>query len=279
MVVYNGTGRLKKVLLCPPKYFFEAAPINEIAKQHQDGLDNSKMLEEFQRLVEAYEKSGVEVVLAEPTSEIPEAIFTRDFGGHVSEGYILGNFATSIRFKERAFYENVMATLGIKKIAEVRQGFFEGGDFTFIDERTLAVGLLERSNEQGLMELKEQLEPLGYHIHGVKGKAKYLHLDMCFNMVSKNLALGYKDGLPLSFLELLSDKGIGLISGDETMIFKHAYNVQALGDNRVLSLKQNTVINKAMTLHGLKVVEVEISEILKAGGGIHCMSFPLEREK
>lgn len=33
-----------------------------------------------------------------------------------------------------------------------------------------------------------------------------------------------------------------------------------------------------MRAYGLKVIEVDLKEILKGGGGPHCMSFPLERE-
>ena len=61
------------------------------------------------------------------------------------------------------------------------------------------------------------------------------------------------------------------------MIYQHGYNVQALGNGRVLSLAQNKAINSAMYELGLEVIEVEITELLKAGGGIHCMTFPLER--
>lgn len=36
-------------------------------------------------------------------------------------------------------------------------------------------------------------------------------------------------------------------------------------------------VNEQMHAYGLKVIEVDLKEILKGGGGPHCMSFPLER--
>lgn len=279
MAVFNGTGRLTKVLLASPQHLFHAAPINEISKKHQNGLDNPKMMAEFQNLIEVYKTCGVEVIVADTPQEVPEAIFARDFGAHIGPGYILGRFASSVRAKERNFYEKLMRDLGYEKLTQVSQGYFEGGDFAFIDERTLAIGLFDRTNDLGLLELRESLEPLGYEVYGVPGKPDYLHLDMCFNLVRPDLAIGYREGLPQVFLTLLDAKGIHLISGNEAMIFQHAYNVQALGEGRVLSLKQNDFINEQMHQHGLEVIEVDIREILKAGGGIHCMTFPLERDR
>lgn len=44
-----------------------------------------------------------------------------------------------------------------------------------------------------------------------------------------------------------------------------------------MSLKQNTFINEALRSEGMEVIEVDMTELLKAGGGVHCMTFPLER--
>ena len=38
MRVYNSTGVLKKVLLCPPTYY-ELVPVNEVAMRHIDAGD------------------------------------------------------------------------------------------------------------------------------------------------------------------------------------------------------------------------------------------------
>ena len=82
-------------------------------------------------------------------------------------------------------------------------------------------------------------------------------------------------GIVLLFL--LKKKDIQLIEGEEQVIFLHGYNVQALGENRVLSLASNQIMNQKMRDKGVEVIEVNLSETLKLGGGIHCMTFPLLR--
>lgn len=278
MFVKNSHGVLKKVLMSRPTYL-QAAPINVIAKKWADkGLDTRKMEAEHKQMVAAYEQNGVEVVMLDADKERPNSVFSRDFGGCIREGYILGKFKEPIRYQERIDYEAIMKKLGVPKVAEVKTGLFEGGDFTFLDEHTLAIGMVARSNEAGVMEIREQLEPLGYKVISVPCDEKYLHLDLCFNLVDEKLAVVYREGLPRDFLNLLEKKGIETIGVSTESVFKHGCNLQALGNKRVISLKQNEFVNRELRNRGFSVTEVDITEILKAGGGPHCMKFPLLRE-
>lgn len=277
MFVKNGTGELKKVLLSRPT-FLKPAPINEIAKKWKNTqLDVEKMEEEHQLLVKTYLENGVEVEFLEADKERPNAVFARDFGGCVKEGYILGNFSKDIRSKEHEAYKRKMEELGIPIIASCKEGYFEGGDFAFLNENTIAIGMMDRTNEKGIEEIRESLSSFGYKIIPVKSKREYLHLDMCFNLVDDHLAIAYINGLPESFLEELKQLDIEVINVSKDKIFAHGCNVQAIGNKRVIALKKNEDTNEIMRQKGMNVIELDITEILKAGGGPHCMTFPLHR--
>jgi N-dimethylarginine dimethylaminohydrolase len=277
MFIKNSTGVLKKALLCRPR-FLKLSPINEIAKKWiRQPLDAEKMEAEHRSLVKAYEDNGVEVVFIEAEPDLPYAVFSRDFGGCIREGYILGKFREPLRFGERELYKKKMAELGIPAALEVSQGFFEGGDFFFLDGHTLAIGMIARSDAEGVEEIRQGLKGLGYSVIGVPADSRYLHLDMCFNLLSEDLAVGYPPGLPGEFTAEVKKRGIEIIAGTEEAIFDHGYNLQSLGNRRVVSLKRNTALNEALDKRGISVIELDITEILKAGGGPHCMTFPLER--
>lgn len=276
MYVKNGVGSLKKVLLSKPE-FLKAAKINEIAKKWELDLDIPKMMKEHELFVETYRKLGIEVEFLEADEERPNAVFARDFGGCIKEGYILGNFKLPLRYKEHEDYKQKMEELGIPMVAECREGLFEGGDFAFLREKLIAIGMADRSNEKGVEEIRIQLAKYGYRVIGVPLKAEYLHLDMCFNLVDENLAVAYKEGLPQSFLKELSELNIEIIPVSEESIFEHGCNLQAVGDKKVISLKKNTYVNEELKKRGMEVIELDITEILKAGGGPHCMTFPLNR--
>lgn len=277
MYVSDGTSKLRKVLVSRPE-FLKPAPINEIAKKWKDTtMDVEVMLKEHEAFVKAYEENGIEVVYLDADQERPNSVFARDFGGCVKEGYILGNFKLDMRYKEHVDYKAMMEKLEIPMIGEVKEGIFEGGDFMFMNDHWVALGLCDRTNERGAEEVEAILEPLGYEVTRVPLDKRYLHLDMCFNLVDEHLAVAYKEGLPESFQKLLEERKVKIIEVPEESIFLHGCNLQALGDKKVMSLKQNVAVNEELKKRGMEVVELDITEILKAGGGPHCMTFPLKR--
>jgi len=277
MYVKDGTSTLRKVLVSRPEYL-KPAPINEIAKKWKDTtMDVATMLKEHTAFAEAYTANNIEVEYLDADAERPNSVFARDFGGCVKEGYIMGRFKLDMRYKEHVDYKKRMEELGIPMIGEVKEGLFEGGDFMFMNEKWVTVGMADRTNDKGLEEIRNILEPLGYEVTGVHLDPRYLHLDMCFNLVDEHLAVSYKEGLPDDFKSLLTKRDIEIIEVPEESIFLHGCNLQALGDKRVMSLKRNERVNEELAKRGMKVVELDITEILKAGGGPHCMTFPLER--
>ena len=276
MFVKNSTGKLKQVLMSYPQYL-SIEPINVISKHFKDHqLDKKKIDEEFNLLVQTYQNLGIEVFFLPPNETYPDSVFARDFGACLKDGYILGRFKHEYRKNERKAYEKKMQELNIPQLFKIHEGYFEGGDFFFLDDKTIVIGLLERTNQIGYQEIKEHFKNQ-YEVLFVKSDPEFLHLDMCFNLIDDHLALICKDAFDISFLQELQKRNIELIEVSKKDIFRHGLNVQALGDKKVLALKKNHDINLQIKQKGYEVIELDITEILKCGGGIHCMTFPLKR--
>lgn len=278
--VNNGTGTLKRVLLCPPNYL-EFEPINVITEswiKKSEKADIRECLKEHSELVQAYLENGVEVELMTPRQGLPYQVFARDFGACVKEGVIMGKFREPCRAGENAEYEKKISELKIPVIARCTSGAFEGGDFWMIDDYTIAHGIIARTDHAGFDNVKRQMEELGYIMIDVPCSRRNLHLDMCFNIVAEKTAVICRETLPEFFINLLEKRGFTLINVSQEDVFRHFCNLQSLGDGRVLTLKDNTAVNEQMRALGLRTIELDIKEILKAGGGLHCMTFPLERE-
>jgi N-dimethylarginine dimethylaminohydrolase len=276
MFVKNSTGKLKQVLMSYPQYL-SIEPINVISKHFKDHqLDKKKIDEEFNLLVQTYQNLGIEVFFLPPSETYPDSVFARDFGACLKDGYILGRFKHEYRKNERKAYEKKMQKLNIPQLFKVHEGYFEGGDFFFLDDKTIVIGLLERTNQIGYQEIKEHFKNQ-YEVLFVESDPEFLHLDMCFNLIDEHLALICKDAFDISFLQELQKRNIELIEVSKEDIFRHGLNVQALGDKKVLALKKNHDINLQIKQKGYEVIELDITEILKCGGGIHCMTFPLKR--
>ena len=278
--VVNSTGRLRRVLLCPPDHF-SFQPINEITRAVMaDGqrADLDAMQREHAELVAAYGDAGVEVELAQPVPELPYMVYARDFGACLAEGALIGSFREPVRQGEELHYERRLRELGVPAIGKVARGAFEGGDFWFLDAATIAHGVVARSTWEGVHDAARILEPLGYTVVGVQLASKNLHLDMAFNIVAPGLAVCATDQMPEFFLRMLRKRGFELIDVPGEGVFKHHCNIQCLGDDRVLTFAGNVAVNERLTALGLEVITPDITQILKGGGGPHCMTFPLLRD-
>jgi N-dimethylarginine dimethylaminohydrolase len=279
--IWNNSAvtRLHRVILCPPTYH-EFQPINVIT---QDWLskgqraDHEAILREHEELAQAYRENGVEVVLADPQPGLPYMVYARDFGAAIAEGVVMGAFYQPVRRGESAAYEAKLKELGVPVVARAVSGAFEGGDFWFLDEYTIAHGIIERTDADGFNSVRRQMESLGYAMVGVPCERENLHLDMCFNIVGERVAVVCKAALPGFFLRMLEKRKFTLIDVPQEGVFRHYCNLQNIGDDRVISFRNNRDVNERMRALGLTVIEIDLVELLKGGGGPHCMTFPLER--
>lgn len=279
--VNNSTGVLKKVMLARPEHV-RLQPINVIAKKWlNDGnvIDEQACIKEHAEFIDAYKQNGVKVHLAPTSPSLTNQVFARDFGACVKEGYILGKFREPIRFGETTIFEEELKKMKIPCAAKCCEGVFEGGDFWFLDDNTIALGRVERTDDNGFNSLRNQLEPLGYKMIQVPCAKNNLHLDMCFNIVAEKTAVAYMEALPDFFLKELRKRKFKLINIAQDEVFLHHCNLQCIGAERVLSFTSNKIVNKKLKARSLDVIEIELFEILKMGGGPHCMTFPIIREK
>lgn len=277
--VPNATDTLRKVLVCSPEHYV-FNPINEITKSWMEKGEteqNELMVEEWETMIQAYRDNGVEVVEMEVNPDLEVMTFSRDFGAMIKEGAIIGNFRHPARQKETEAYEAKLKELNVPVIARVNAGCFEGGDFFMIDEHTLVFGLVDRTDKAGVDNLREQLEKYGYTVVGVPAHPDNLHLDMIFNIVAPKICLAATDELPYQFLEMLKRRDYTIIHVPSELVSKHGSNVQALGDGKVLGIENNKTVNEAMEAEGLEVIKLPLEQILKGGGGPHCMTFPIKR--
>ena len=278
--VQNATGRLRRVLLCPPD-FFKFQPINEITRgvlARGEQPDLAAFRREHAELVDAYRESGVEVELIEPHPELPYMVYARDFGACLAEGALIGSFREPARQGEDLLYAAKLRELGIPIVGSVARGSFEGGDFWLLDEATVVHGIAARTDWEGLRHAQDILPPLGYTVTGVQIPSKNLHLDMAFNIVAPGVAVCATEQMPEFFLRMLRKRGFELVEVPSAGVLKHHCNIEALGDDRVLTFAANAGVNERLRALGLTVVAPEITEILKGGGGPHCMTFPLLRD-
>ena len=157
-------------------------------------------------------------------------------------------------------------------------GLLEGGSFCLLDEKHAAVGLSYRGNRTATEQVRQVLALQGIDMVEVPLTGFSLHLDGALVMVDYDKALVNVERLPFWFMEYLKKLGIKPIFTD--------YRDGALGINclavspgRVFTYDDAPWTAECLSKNGIDVIPLVYRECRKKGGGIHCGTLPLSRDK
>ncbi len=248
--------------------------------------DLGKMQAEHDAMVAALRREGVEVesVAGAPTD--PKAMYTRDNAVVVRGGAIVcrmgpvGARPGTGRRGEEAYVTRTLASLGMPILRTIHgSGLFEGGSFALLDGETAMVGLSYRQNEEAARQIEEVLAVQGIRLIRVPLAGYALHVDGQIVMVDHGLALVNIERTPYWVLAALRDLKIRWVE------VHHADNPRVINCLAVRPGKVLLAINNGdgtaerLVDHGVEVVPLDYSESQKNGGGIHCSTLPLVRER
>jgi N-dimethylarginine dimethylaminohydrolase len=241
---------------------------------------------EAQREHEAFcvllEEAGAEVVLSGHDPGNPDAIYTYDpvlVGEH---GAALLRPGKEGRRAEPAAMASVLAEAGVPVASRMEQpATAEGGDTVWLDERTLLVGLGYRTGAAGVESLRDafpEADVLTFDLPHWNGAGEVMHLMSFISPLDRDLALVYTRLAPVRLLELLAERGIGVVEVPDAEFETMGPNVLALGPRRALALEGNDETRRRMERAGVDVAVYAGDEISRKGdGGPTCLTRPILR--
>lgn len=213
-----------------------------------------------------------------------DSIYCRDASIATDFGIIICNMGKAGRINEpkaqlKAYQQKNIPILG----AIQSPGTLEGGDVAWLDKKTLAVGHTYRTNEEGIKQLKEFLEPKGVDVlvaelPHYKGKEDVFHLMSILSPVDKDLAVVYSPLMPIKFRNELLKRGFQLIEVPDTEFESMGCNVLAISPRNCVMVEGNPITKSLLQRAGCKVTTYKGNEIsVKGGGGPTCLTRPLVR--
>lgn len=215
-----------------------------------------------------------------------DSIYCRDASIATDRGLILCNMGKPARATEPEAQGRAFQAFAIPVLGRIQgPGTVEGGDVTWLDSKTLAVGHTYRTNDSGIEQLTGMLKPLGVSVVVVplphyKGPADVFHLMSIISPVDADLAVVYSPLMPIRFRNELISRGYKLVEVPDAEFDSMGCNVLALGPRNVLMVKGNQKTKEALVKAGCKVTEYQGTEIsIKGGGGPTCLTRPLQREQ
>jgi N-dimethylarginine dimethylaminohydrolase len=287
--VTSEVGKLRAVLLHKPGD--ELLTIDEPLERwrYTEKPDLLEMQADFEKLVSAYKREGVEVFLRKPEDNVPprlvKSIYTRDPSFAVQGGVIIGRMYDGLRRGEELPTMRTYGELGCPILHTIHgSGTMEGGSVVWINSRHVAVGTTYRGNEEGAHQVKEVIRTIDpdIEVRFVEFSHPSGHLDVPLTMINVGLAVVDTGVLPSSFVDYLrNDVQVELVEKPP-----HTYieGTVVLEPGKVLfDMGAQEEKEKGMNFLeelGLEVCPLEISTLTypRNSGTLHCLTMPLVRE-
>ncbi len=272
---------LKSVLLHRPGAELQASADPDQA-QMLAPLDLSRAQAQHDAMAQAYRDAGVTVHQVEPNeTPPPNLIFAADLLFTTPEGVILGRPASTVRAGEERLVARRLAELGIPILRSVRgRGTFEGADAAWIDPSTVMLATGLRTNAEGAAQVTSLLIEMEVEVIPVGLPFGAMHLMGTLRIVDRDLAFAWPGRVPYVTVEALRSYGfsVHLMPDEREVISGSALNFVTLGPRSVLMAAGNPRSARLMQSAGVRCQTVEVDELIKAAGGIGCLSGILQRE-
>jgi N-dimethylarginine dimethylaminohydrolase len=228
---------------------------------------------------------GCQVEVAPPADGLVDATYVRDPGLVMAAGAVLFQMAKPARMAEPALLGDALTAADVPVAARLAgTARADGGDFIWLDERTMLAGRSYRSNAEGLRQVAQALAAEGVTLETVdlphdRGPGHVLHLMSLISPVADDLAVVYPPLAPVALMETLAERGVRVVAVDAGEYETMGCNVLAVEPRRVVMLNGNPRTRAALEAAGCEVHGYDGSEIsVKGDGGPTCLTAPIWRE-
>jgi N-dimethylarginine dimethylaminohydrolase len=260
----------RSYLMCPPEYFAVNYAINPWMRPDSP-VDPGLAMRQWAALRATHASLGHSVSTIEPVAGLPDMVFAAN-GATVIDGTVLGvRFRHAERSGEAAAYLSWFRSHGYSRVYEpgcVNEG---EGDVLVAGDTVLA-GYGFRSD---LGAADELAAVFGRRVVSLRlVDPRFYHLDTALCVLDASTAMYY----PAAF----DDAGrASLASAFDELIEAKDEDAEVLGLNavsdglHVVLASQATELAKSLFSRGFTPVPVDMSELLKAGGGAKCCTLEL----
>lgn len=282
----SETGMLRDVLLGPAESFrwlgAENAAYSSLVRdtlRRGRQFDKQLAMRQHREMVDAYERAGVTCHFLPVDETTPYQIYARDSSFMTPFGAVICQLANPRRRGEYASCLRFYLENGIPVYDMVSAGNFEGGDFNMIADGAALIGYTDlRGEEVAARQVGEWFAAEGWEIKYAPIDPFYVHIDLMVCMLNEHCAAVCLETTEDDIVDWLKSKNIEIIPATFKETMALGCNVVALGNDRVLSTHGASDLNAKMRANGFEVYDPEMNMFTWAGGGVHCMCQPLNRD-
>ena len=258
-------------LMCPPKLYDVNYVINPWMAGNVHASSRNRAAEQWQRLYEAVSRIA-EVKLIDPEPGSPDMVFTANAGLERNGIVAISSFFHSERQGEEPHFRRWFVEAGYRVLDIARATPFEGeGDALFSTDGTrLWAGHGPRTAPASHQALRDAWNIEVTPLHLVD--PRFYHLDTCFAPLEGGYAMYFPEAFDRSSVAAIEafyapEKRIVVEEKDAVCFACNAINV---GRSIILN-RISRELEAQLEAKEFEVVQVELSEFLKAGGAAKCL--------
>ncbi len=279
--VTSEIGTLRTVLVHRPGKEIENIT-DPSAIYFRDFIDVDKARWEHDQLVQVYRDHGITVYNIDETDPgCPNAMYCHDLVLGTPEGVIVTRPGIKIRHNEVKYAAQEVSKHGVPIVKTIHgNGIFDGACATWVDRETVFVGTGSRCNKEGLAQVADTFHHMGVkNVITLSIARNQNHLDGFLSIVDTNVAVTYPYITPDIIYEELEKRGFEFVeipTFEEKINF--AANSVALEPGKIIMPKGSPRTVELLNKKGIEVIELDLDEIKKGGGSVHCLTAFLKRD-
>lgn len=261
-----------KILMCPPDYFAVDYVINPWMAGHESSLDLELAKQQWQKLRDIISEKA-DVVVMEPQPDLPDMVFTANAGVVYGDKAIASHFMPHERRPEEPHFKKWFSENGFELLDLDEKIGFEGAGDCLLDRggSWLWTGHGFRTE----VEAHDAIQNFfGVDLVSIKlTDSRFYHIDTCFCPLTGGFLMYHPPAFDFESRIAIESR----IPADRRVIVdtqdagNFACNAVNVGDTVIVN-KASDHLQAQLAEKGFKVVEVPLSEFLKAGGSAKCLT-------
>ncbi len=256
-----------KLLMCSPEQFRVDYAINPWMNV---GSVNSDLAQkQWHELRDAYVSLGAEVTVIDADESLPDMVFAADQGIFRDKKVVLSRFRYAQRRGESVFYAKWFEDHGYEVLHLPPEIFLEGGGESWWLGDTLLLGRGYRTSEAAAHVVENFLGKRVVSLQLID--ERFYHLDTCLFVLNATTVFYYPPALSDDARETLKKMVPNVFELTEKEALSFAAN-SVVVDKTVVVHKGNESFEKKLHELEMKTISIDVSEFLKSGGGIHCLT-------
>ncbi len=303
----NEYDELKKVIMCSPSKTRIPTQAAADDVQWEKPVNPDKTTAAFQEMTEAMTREGVEVIdysghLPEPDqafhARLINRVFVRDLACAFGTLVVPGEAGISMRRPEYLYahklFENWFPEDRFSLQANNETNALEFGDVLVLSKEAVFINTGLRTSFESVLKLLPLLWQEGFSEVGVidlPRRGDTMHMDMNCNVAAPDLLIA-KSYMKYFPVQVFTAKESTYMMMDD-FITRHGYDIfwtdeihHTVADINFLNVNPETLLvstkahKKVLHHEKLKkknIIRVDVDELENGGGGIRCMTLPVER--